>query len=159
MRFLRLFSLLLTGLAAFAADPVTIIFVRHAEKATTDTDTPLSDKGHARAKALAEALRDVPLTKIYTSEKIRTKQTAAPTAAAKGITPDEVIEVPALADKLRASAPGSFTLVVHHGGTVPALVAKLGGGTLTPIEEPEFDRMVILTLPSSHVTTLRYGGR
>jgi broad specificity phosphatase PhoE len=162
---MRRLSFILLGLAtsvAFAADPVTILLVRHAEKASAAEDTAISPKGVARAKALAEALRDVPVSTIYTSQFLRTKQTAQPVAADKHLTPEIMADAGALAGKLREGAPGSVTLVVHHSNTVPELVAKLGGGTIPPIVDAEFDRLVIVTLTApgqARVLTLRYGGR
>lgn len=41
------------------------------------TDNPLNETGVAQAKETAEALKDIPFTKIYTSPMIRARQTTA----------------------------------------------------------------------------------
>lgn len=50
-------------------------------------DTPLNPAGHAEARHLAAHFRDAPFTAIYTSDLARATQTAAPLAAALGLTP------------------------------------------------------------------------
>ena len=143
-----------------ATEPTTVIVVRHAERASSDEDSPLSAEGQRRAQTLAQMLRDAPLRAIITSQYVRTAQTAAPTAQQKQIKPDVLP-----ADKLDQlinrihSLAGSTILVVHHSNTVPAIVAKLGGRT-PPMADTEFDRLLIVTMTTagSSVTTLRYGG-
>ena len=74
-------ALLLTA-ASHAAAQQAVIVVRHAEKADQTPDTALSPKGRARAKALADLLRDAGVTHIVTSEYRRSQETAAPLAKA-----------------------------------------------------------------------------
>jgi 2,3-bisphosphoglycerate-dependent phosphoglycerate mutase len=79
--------------ASFAADiavanqPLQIWFVRHAESEInvpgnprpvpdSGVSYPLTKKGVGQARALAEALADVPVTMIYTSTHLRAVQTA-----------------------------------------------------------------------------------
>ena len=75
-----------------------IYLVRHGESASTDLsrpfplvdgrgDPPLSDLGHAQAEAVAQRLGGVELEAIYVTQLRRTSQTAAPLAAATGLTP------------------------------------------------------------------------
>ncbi len=71
--------------AAESRDARTIILVRHGEKASQTGDTKLSEKGLARALALAESLRDIHLQKIYVSQFLRTQETAAPIAKLQGL--------------------------------------------------------------------------
>ena len=67
-----------------------VILVRHAEKETdpaklkgvADKDVPLNEAGAARAKALAEHLKDAKIDAVYTSFAKRTQETAAPLAKA-----------------------------------------------------------------------------
>src|SRR5205823_820783 len=80
-------ALLLAALPLRAQEAVFL--VRHAEKADLSKDAALSAAGEARARALAERLREAGVTAIYTSEYRRTKQTAQPLARALGIAPRE----------------------------------------------------------------------
>ena len=143
--------------------PTTIVLVRHAERITPNGDVALSEKGRERAKALAYAIADLKLHAIYTSQMIRTVETAAPAAAAASIG-SEVVPVEktdVLVEKLKQLPLGSNALVVNHSGTIPTVVEKLGAGKIPPVREDEFDRLLIVTIPATgapSVVTLRYGG-
>lgn len=71
------------------------MLIRHAETTanaerlldTAPPGTDLSDRGRIQAEELAKALEDVPLDVIYVSDLVRTQQTAAPLAAARGLAP------------------------------------------------------------------------
>jgi broad specificity phosphatase PhoE len=142
----------------------TIVLVRHAERITPNGDVALSAKGRERANALAYAISDLRLHAIYTSQMIRTIETAAPVAEAARIESEQVPveKTDVLVEKLKQLPPGANALVVNHSGTIPALVEKLGAGKIAPVDEGEFDRLLILTIPATgvpSVLTLRYGGR
>ncbi|MEP6648828.1 MAG: histidine phosphatase family protein [Lapillicoccus sp.] len=72
-----------------------LLLIRHAESTANaerllDTAPPgsvLSDRGRAQAVELVESLADVLLDAIYVSDLVRTHQTAAPLAAARGLVP------------------------------------------------------------------------
>ena len=59
----------------------------------------------------------------------------------------------------RIRSPGRH-VVVGHSNTTPALVERLGGDALSPIEELEYDRIYVVVLgPDGTVTSslLRFG--
>jgi len=69
-----------------------ILLVRHGEtewnvieRVQGWTDTALNDIGKAQAAALAERLRDTPLTAVYSSDASRAVQTATPAAKQHGL--------------------------------------------------------------------------
>src|SRR4029450_1360137 len=65
-----------------------VVIVRHAEKADAPNgDVALSDRGRARAEVLAAALRDARVDTIVTTELRRSRETAAPLASSRGLTP------------------------------------------------------------------------
>jgi probable phosphoglycerate mutase len=74
---------------------VRLLLIRHAETTanaerlldTAPPGTDLSERGRVQAEQLVEALADVPLDAIYVSDLVRTQQTAAPLAAARGLVP------------------------------------------------------------------------
>jgi broad specificity phosphatase PhoE len=143
--------------------PRTIVLVRHGERITPNGDVALSEKGRERAKALAYAIADLNPHAIYTSQMIRTIETAAPAAEAARIRSElvPVEKTDVLVEKLKQLPPGSSALVVNHSGTIPTIVEKLGAGKIPPVREDEFDRLVIVTIPATgtpSVVTLRYGG-
>jgi broad specificity phosphatase PhoE len=74
---------------------VRLLLIRHAETTanaerlldTAPPGTDLSERGRIQAEELVEALAEVPLDAIYVSDLVRTQQTAAPLAAARGLVP------------------------------------------------------------------------
>jgi probable phosphoglycerate mutase len=74
---------------------VRLLLIRHAETTanaerlldTAPPGTDLSERGRIQAEELVKALEDVPLDAIYVSDLVRTQQTAAPLAAARGLAP------------------------------------------------------------------------
>jgi probable phosphoglycerate mutase len=74
---------------------VRLLLIRHAETTanaerlldTAPPGTDLSERGRVQAEQLVEALADVPVDAIYVSDLVRTQQTAAPLAAARGLVP------------------------------------------------------------------------
>lgn len=142
-----------------------VIVVRHAERAdagapagnamTASPDPELSAAGKARAQALAAMLKDAGVTAIYTTEYIRTKDTAAPLAAATNVTAEVVSarDQAALIARLKAHTGGAV-LVVGHSNTVPAIVKALGGPDVT-IGESEYDSLFFVA-PGGVTTRIRF---
>ena len=150
--------------ASPSAAPRTLILVRHAEKASDDPRDPsLSDLGRERAQALAQLLARSGAKRLIASEFKRTRETLAPLAAALGV---EVESVPArdldaLAKLVTDAPPGAVLVVAGHSNTLPALAAKLGaplanvpaGAQGPALDDAEYDRLFVLTLPSADAAT------
>jgi len=152
---------LLASLTPLHADgPTTLFIVRHAEKSAPNGDLPLSAEGRSRAARLASLLRDAGVDRIYTTEMVRPRETAAPLASQLRLCAEAVPvqDVDTLVARLRALPPGSAALVVNHSGTIPKIVEKLGGGSIDSIAEDEYDRLLIVTIVngSAHLMTLRF---
>ena len=150
---------------ALAAQPAkTVILVRHAERAGgMSADVGISEAGRCRAEALARMLADANVKRIYTSEVARTQQTAEPLATKLHIRPEVIPakDTEGLVAKLRAGAPDQVVLVVGHSNTVPEIIKLLGGGSVPPIGDGEYDRLFVATLTHPNqatVVTLRYAG-
>jgi broad specificity phosphatase PhoE len=62
-----------------------IYIVQHAEKQKTAGDPPLTERGHQQAVRTAEHLTRAGIVALYASPFLRTRQTAAPIAAATGL--------------------------------------------------------------------------
>ena len=144
--------------------PLTVIVVRHAEKASDDPQDPrLSDAGRARADALAVRLKDAPLVAVYATEFRRTQQTARPTADAHGMPVGAYFaRGPAResAAQWKQTHRAGTVLVVGHSNTVPDLVAALCGCTVQPMDDSEYDRLSIVRVDATGRATLeveRYG--
>lgn len=144
---------------ASATDTVVVYLARHAEKLDDSRDPPLSELGQQRALELARLLTDAGVTHAWSTDYQRTRATAQPTAAARGLTvrPYDANNLAGFAAELLAT-PGRH-LVVGHSNTTPALVRALGGNGGNLIGDLEYDRLYVLTKAGSHITTvqLRWG--
>lgn len=129
----------LAGSTALAADPDPARYVmRHLNTPAGERDPDLTPEGKAAAEALVGWFEGKPLTAIYVSDYKRTRQTAAPLAAARGLAVRtyDPADTPALIAALEAE-PGPL-LVVGHSNTVPDIVEQLGGTRPGPLVHEDF---------------------
>jgi phosphohistidine phosphatase SixA len=138
-----------------------VYVVRHAERADAappgqappavspsmtarGSDPALSAEGKARAARLAAILRAAGITRIFTTEYARTRQTAEPLGAAASIAPTVIPadDMPALVQKV--TGPGGPALVVGHSNTVPELLMALGVREPVSIADTEYDNLFIV---------------
>jgi broad specificity phosphatase PhoE len=138
--------------APVGAPPTVVVLVRHAEKAPQPAaDPPLSEAGAARAKALVAVARDAGVSAIITTQYVRTKATAEPTATALNVTPEIVNAGPmpahakAVADQVLKHAGGTV-LVVGHSNTIPAIVGALGAPQPKELCDSEYDQVFVVVL-------------
>jgi len=133
----------------------TFIVVRHAEKASADKDTPLSDRGRARAAQLAEMLRNAGVTRIVATQYKRTQETVAPLGERVSL-PVEVRpadKTKDLVSELRASPDGSVIVVATHSNVVPEIASALTEGkplrgvTGDALPDDEFGRVYVISEP------------
>jgi 2,3-bisphosphoglycerate-dependent phosphoglycerate mutase len=161
-------AILLTAAASFAAttNVTTVILVRHGEKVTEGMadDPPLSAAGVARAAELARVLADANVAAIYTTPFLRTRNTAAPIAAALKLTPIEVAggkSYPAdVVAKILADHAGETVLVVGHSNTTPDVLRRLGIANPPAIADSQYDDLFVVTLAKgapARLVRLRYG--
>jgi len=140
----------LAHLSAQAAPPapVTIFVVRHAERASTESDSPLSEAGQARAERLAAMLADAGITHAFSTEFIRTKDTVAPVAARAGVTPTVVParDMNALISALTALPPGARAVVAGHSNTINVIVGRLSSQEIPALDDSMYDRLYVVTL-------------
>ena len=125
--------------------PASVFFLaRHAEKVDDSDDPPLSEVGHQRAQTLVSLLRDARIERIYSSDLVRTRDTAAPLVEDLGIELSlyDPGNVPELAKELLL-VPGRY-LVVGHGDTTPELARLLGAEPGSDIARNEYDRLYVL---------------
>jgi len=134
------------------ADTTTVFLVRHAEKvADGSTDPELTDEGRARAERLVAMLAEVHLDAVYSTPFKRTRDTASPVAAAKGleVTITEVGTgfVDRLAKQILDENRGKTVLVVGHSNTLGPTIASLGGGPSFEIDEKIYGDLFVCVLP------------
>jgi phosphohistidine phosphatase SixA len=125
-----------------SADAKFIYLTRHAEKSATGTDPALTAEGVTRANNIAAALKKTGITSIYSTNFVRTRQTAQPLSNLLTNVPVQTYDANQLASfaaQLRA-LPGN-TLVVGHSDTTPELIRLLSGDVVPASPETEFDRL------------------
>lgn len=126
--------------------PLVVFLVRHAEKTDAGRDPGLTEAGKERSLELAKILRSAKIEHIHSSDYIRTRETAEPTAQELGLTTEiyDPRDLETLVQKLRDI--GGTHLVVGHSNTTPSMVRLLGGDPGTEInEKSEYDRLYIVT--------------
>lgn len=138
----------------------TYYLVRHAEKTKDKKDPALTEEGTKRAQDLALRLKGVPLTKIYSSDYKRTRDTAAPIAAEMNL--ELILYNPRDLENFSKDllTETGHILVVGHSNTTPELSALLGGESGKPIvEATEYDRLYVLQRRGQKITPKieRYG--
>lgn len=165
-----IYTAIAIGLAWFfeSQATTTIIFVRHAEKATEPADDPgLSAAGQRRVAELTRQLVDADVVAgidaIYATDYNRTQETARPIADALNLpinTYDARDTETVLATILKEHK-GKIILVVGHSNTVPMLIANLGASKkVPPIHESEYDNIYIISIPwfgKTKTIRLRFG--
>jgi len=128
------------GLVLFLARPAVaqraVFVVRHAEKQSESNEpgVPLSEAGRARAGRLAARLKNAGVTAIYSTDFVRTLETAEPLARALKIPvrkyfatgADGNPDLKPLAARLKAEHARDIVLVIGHSNTVPPLLKALG---------------------------------
>ena len=154
--------------------PITVFLVRHAEKESEPKqDPPLTKAGVARSQELARVLSNAGIKAIFTSQFIRTRQTAEPLTAKTGVNATVLTIKPNLSNlKLIAEEstadvvkrilqnPGESALVIGHSNWIPDIIKMLGGDVVPTIDEQKFDDLFIVTVygkGKAKVEQLKYG--
>lgn len=160
------------GLAWFfeSQATTTVIFVRHAEKASAPAEDPgLSPEGRARAAELRRQLVEADVIAgvdvIYSTPYRRTMETAEPLAQALGIPIRRYNPQPAQYEEVLEGIvrehKGKIILIVGHSNTIPGLIAELGASKkVPPIAEDEYDNLYLISIPwfgKTKTIRLRYG--
>lgn len=160
-----LLCILLLAPPSLAAQPATVILVRHAEKAPqTESDPVLSDAGTQRAKDLAAALADAGIGSVITTQYQRTRLTAADVLSATKLTPIVVsaggASHPAeVAAAIMKRPAGEVVLVVGHSNTITPIIAALGGPKMGSICDSQYSNLYIMqmTAPAPRLIRASYG--
>ena len=154
--------------------PTTVFLVRHAEKEDEPKqDPPLKKEGVARSQELARTLSTASIKAIYTSQFLRTKQTAEPLATRNGLSPTVLTLKPnpanlrLIAEESTAELvnkilqhPGESAVVIGHSNWIPDIIKMLGGDVVPTIDEKKFDDLFIVTVygkGKAKVVQLKYG--
>jgi len=165
-----IYTALAIGLAWFLESQATttVIFVRHAEKASIPADDPgLSLAGQQRVAELTRQLVDADVVAgvdaIYSTPFRRTEETVRPIADALGLPVNsyDAADTEAIMEHIVREYKGKIILVAGHSNTVPALIGNMGASKKVPeIAENEYDNIYIVSIPwfgKTKTIRLRYG--
>lgn len=163
------------GASAFAQgegmpEPVvTYVFIaRHAEKDlehADQRDPPLTEAGRARAKLLADMLRDADLAAIYSTPFKRNRDTALPIAERSGapIRTVKQTDFDGLVRSIGNECAGRSALYVGHTSTVCKVLRALGGPSIPDLDETNYSTLFVAVLvrrrdiSATTCRVLRYG--
>ncbi len=133
-----------------------IIFVlRHADRSPPPSDG-LSPAGVARARFLARMLSESGVSMAYCSDALRTQETLVPLKEALGdaaLTIEKVsaaepggpdAHVEAIVAALKQLPDSAIAIVVSHSNTIGSIIKGLGGSSISPIADNEFDKLFVL---------------
>lgn len=122
----------------------TIYLVRHSEKdlsANNPSDPPLTLCGVQRSENLSGFLKDVHLDAVYSTDYVRTKSTALPTANSKGLE-IELYDAQELKDFSQLLIDRQQdALVVGHSNTTGVLAGLLVGENRGAFDLDIYDRV------------------
>ncbi len=135
-------------------DAETTIFflVRHAEKDTSGgTNADLNPIGRGRAAVLPKILKKVKISGVYSTDKPRTRNTAAPVAKVKGQTV-MIYDAKKQAEfikNLLNQGTGKRYFIVGHSNTIPQMAYQILRGDEKPtadLADDEYARLFIVSV-------------
>ncbi|MFN7115900.1 MAG: phosphoglycerate mutase family protein [Saprospiraceae bacterium] len=136
---------------------VTIILVRHGEKATADPDTELAPAGQERAKRLAMLLKDINVDEFYSTPFKRTQGTIAPLAQLqkKEVATYKTNDLKGFADSIR-NKWGKTILIAGHSNTTPTLTnLLLQKERFAALSDDEYGKVFFVTIHKSGATQVK----
>ncbi len=145
------------------------LVVRHADR--QGSDDALTDAGHQRAKLLRDFAVRQDVTAVYSTDTRRTRDTAAPTAAAIGADIKlyerqengkfDPMPSPGWLRQLAQEHAGQTVLIVGHSNTVVPIVRGLGGRLEYTVGHNEYDSMFLVSVAAdtADVVRIKFGPR
>ncbi|GAA4278501.1 SixA phosphatase family protein [Aquimarina mytili] len=153
----------LFSLVGFAQEPeikqttTTYFFIRHAEKEIKNTpknrNPLLSETGKIRAQKWAELFSDTAVDMIYTTDYIRTRQTAKPIAENQGLQvslydPRNIYDL-----DFQQQTKGKTVIIVGHSNTTPLFVNTiLKKEKYSQINEKDYGKLFIVKITENIIT-------
>ena len=145
---------------AAAARPIaaapSYYVMRHLQRGD-GPDPALSAEGKANAERLAAALAADPPGAIWVSTTRRARDTAAPLAAALGLTPREYDPRDTQGLIAAVARESGSVLIVGHSNTVADIVARLGGSRPAELSESDYGEIWRIERASGATSRRRLG--
>lgn len=136
----------------------TYYLVRHAEKDVSDKtnrDPELTEIGQLRASNLVNVLNEVKFDEIYSTNYIRTRETAKPLAEANNL--DITLYKPGKVDyqNFKQKTKGKTVMIVGHSNTTPFFANELLGKELYEnLDESIYDNLYIVTVSNDTASSI-----
>jgi broad specificity phosphatase PhoE len=152
---MRLFAIIILLICVSCGH--TIYVVRHAEKETappnTNGDVALTAKGKERAEEIKKILEKKKIAAVYSTNTIRTKSTAQPTADYFGLPIQIYGPRPDSAFIKMVRTSKKNTLIVAHSNTIDDVVNGLCGEKKVAGDLPddEFNKLYILKVKGKKI--------
>ena len=128
----------------------TYYLIRHADKDTSSNagdDPELTAQGKARAQNWAEVLKNVSFDKVYSTDFIRTRETAEPIATDNSLEIELYDPTDLYNQDFISQTEGKTVLVVGHSNTTAAFVNKiLGEDRFSEIDESNYGNLYIVNV-------------
>jgi broad specificity phosphatase PhoE len=151
-------AVVLLATSAKGADPTVFFIVRHAEKQPGDGDVDLTAAGKERAKELAAMMKTLRVSVVYSTDALRARQTAMPTAEAVQQKLRQYEFNAEWVKKLPIDHKGKTVLIVGHSNTIHEIAGQLAGSAQQEVGEV-FDELFIVRIEgdAKAIVRLRYG--
>ena len=155
-------SLFAISVNSVAQAQEAVFLIRHAEQMHDVENPPLTDDGVNRAKAWASIFRDAGIDVIYTSKKVRTRQTGAAIAEELNLPLKAMLrsDINGLVNQVRKEHSDDVVLIISHSKTVPKLVEAFVPFAEVPAIEPgDYDNLYVIVAKGENDATvlhLRY---
>ena len=134
-------------------------FIRHAEKDRSDPtnkNPSLTIQGLERANKWAVFFKDKNIAAVYSTNYIRTQQTALPIAKEQNIEIINYTTKELISEKFIANNKGKNIVIVGHSNTTPELVnSLLGERKYKDIADSENNNLFVVTLNKNKTTAKR----
>ncbi|RZS92584.1 SixA phosphatase family protein [Aquimarina brevivitae] len=138
------------------------LLIRHAEKDLSnpaERDPALTDQGKERAKEWAKIFKEYDIDFVYSTDYIRTRETAKPTAENENLevilyNPKTIYD-----ESFKEKTKGKTILLVGHSNSTPSLVNTIIGKEKYPsIHESVYNNLFKISITNSVVndTLLKY---
>ncbi|MEJ7769313.1 MAG: phosphoglycerate mutase family protein [Chitinophagaceae bacterium] len=132
---------------------VTKLFiVRHADR-QMDQDL-LSPAGVIGAAELSRILGKAGIDSIFSTNTVRTKNTAKPLAALRGLPTIIYASDTAVITRILTKSRGKRVLVIGHSNTVATMIKKCGctpAASIDPIPDTQFDNLFLVIVKRQSV--------
>ncbi|SEM12638.1 Histidine phosphatase superfamily (branch 1) [Aquimarina amphilecti] len=137
-------------------DTTTYILVRHSEKDTSDPSNRnpnLTEEGKTRSENLVRILKNINIDLVYSTDYLRTKQTASPIAKDRNIKVSIYDPRKLYDNQFQKETVGKTSVIVGHSNTTPTFVNKIMGMEKhKAIDEKDYTKLFIIKVTGDVIT-------